>query len=85
MSAPRPPMRPSGDFVAYDQFIDNQLHTARRQVRTVDIAVSLTTLGAGTLGFFLLAALCDHWLLPGGLGTVGRWFALVVYLARVLA
>ena len=65
----------AGDFVAYDQFIDNQLHTARRQVRTVDIAVSLMTLGAGTLGFFLLAALCDHWLLPGGLGTLGRWLA----------
>jgi hypothetical protein len=75
----------SGAFVAYDQFIDDQLHTARRQVRTVDIAVSLTTLGAGTLGFFLLAVLCDHWLLPGGLGTVGRWLALAIYLAGALA
>ncbi len=74
----------SGAFVAYDQFIDDQLHTARRQVRTVDIAVSLTTLGAGTLGFFLLAVLCDHWLFSGGLGTLGRWLALLVYLAGVL-
>ncbi|HEX4144037.1 MAG TPA: hypothetical protein VHY91_10925 [Pirellulales bacterium] len=75
----------AGDFVAYDQFIDSQLHTARRQVRTVDIAVSLTTLAAGTLGFFLLAALCDHWLFSGGLGTAGRWLALTVYLASALA
>ena len=75
----------SGEFVAYDKFIDDQLHTARRQVRTVDIAVSLMTLGAGTLGFFLLAVLCDHWLLAGGLGTVGRWLALVVYLIGAAA
>ena len=81
----RPRPETSGDFVAYDRFIDDQLQTARRQVRTVDIAVSLTTLGAGTLGFFLLAVLCDHWLLPWGLGLVGRWLALAVYLAGALA
>ena len=42
------------------------------------------TLGAGTLGFFLLAVLCDHWLVSGGLGTVGRWLALVIYLTGAL-
>jgi collagen type III alpha len=75
----------SAELVAYDRYIDSQLQTARRQVRSVDIAVSLVTLGAGTLGFFLLVAVFDHWILPGGLGGVGRWLALGVYLAAALA
>ncbi|HTU24563.1 MAG TPA: hypothetical protein VMF30_04150, partial [Pirellulales bacterium] len=81
----RHPAEGTGELVAYDQFIDNQLHAARRQVRTVDIAASLMTLFAGTLAFFLLGVLCDHWLVPGGIGRVGRWLALVVYLAAALA
>ena len=75
----------SGDFVAYDRFIDNQLHTARRQVRTVDIAVGLMTLGAGTLGFFCwrrsaIIGCCPAASAPRADGW--RW---LVYLAGALA
>ena len=73
--AQAPAAAPAGELMAYDEYIDTQLHTARRQVRTVDIAVGLTTLAAGTLGYFILAAVVDHWVLPGGLPALGRWLA----------
>lgn len=71
----------SGKFVEYDRFIDSTLRKTRQQVRNVDIAGGVMLLGAGTLVFFLLVALVDHWVVPGGLGVAMRWTALGVYLA----
>ena len=70
----------SGKFVEYDRFIDNTLRKTRQQVRNVDIASSVMLLGAGTLAYFLLVALVDHWVVSGGLGTVARYSLLGLYL-----
>ncbi len=65
------------------QFIDGQLRRTRRQVRLVDLATSGMALVAGVLGYFLLLAVLDHWFLD--LGPAGRWMALLVLIAGVLA
>src|SRR6185436_845969 len=44
-------------------------------------ASELMVLAAGTLAFFFLAALFDHWVVPGGLGTIGRSIFFALYLA----
>ncbi len=71
----------SGKFVEYDRFIDSTLRKTRTQVRNVDIAAGVMLLAAGTLAFFLLMALLDHWVVPGGLGPVTRWLALILFVA----
>jgi hypothetical protein len=75
-SLPSPPpgkASDSGRFVEYDRFIEEQLSKTRSHVRGVDIVGGLMTLVAGALAFFLVAAVADHWLIPGGLGFWGRW------------
>lgn len=71
----------NGKLVGYDDFIENQLRKTRSHVRGVDFAVSLMALVAGTMAYFLLAALVDHWLITGGLGFWGRFSLGAVYLA----
>lgn len=61
-----------GRFVEYDRYIDQQLGWTRNQVRSIDAVSGLMTLAAASLGFFLVAAILDHWLIPGGLGFWGR-------------
>ncbi len=41
------------------------------------------TLAAGTLGYFFVAGLVDHWVVPGGLGFWGRLVTLLVFLILV--
>ena len=69
-----------GHWVEYDQFVDQQIRKTRGQVKGTELAVALMTLVAGTLGYFLLAALADHWLFAHGFGFWGRLLALLVYL-----
>ncbi len=64
-----------------DRFIEARLLEARRHVKAVDVATALVTLAIGVLAYLLTTALIDHWLVTGGLGTVGRmlmWLGLVV-------
>ncbi len=75
----------SGKFIEYDRFIDTTLRKTRRQVRNVDIAGSLLLLAAGTLAYFFLVALADHWVIPGGLGTTLRYSLLTIYLVGAAA
>ena len=70
-----------GHWVEYDQFVDQQIRKTRSQVKGTELAVALMTLATGTLGYFLLAALADHWLFAHGFGFWGRFTALMVYLA----
>src|SRR6266404_2240834 len=72
---------PSGEIVGYGRFIEMQLRKTRSQVRAVDIAGELMILAAGTLAYFFAVALVDHWIIPGGLGFLGRLLFLAVYLA----
>lgn len=73
-----------GQVVDYEQFIDNQLRKTRSHVRGVDVAGSLMTLAAGTLAYFFLAGIVDHWIISGGLGFAGRLIFLAIYAAAAL-
>ncbi len=68
-------------FVEYEAFIEAQLRKTRSHVRGVDIAAATMVLLAGTVGYFFVAVLIDHWLVSGGLGFWGRAILLVLYLA----
>ena len=70
-------------LIEYEEFIETQLRKTRSQVRSVDIAGHLMTLAAGSLVYFLLAALVDHWLVAGGLGFWSRLTLCGIYLVAV--
>jgi len=65
--------RSVGRKIEYQTYIDGELRKTRSRVKWVDIGASLTLLAAGILGYFLVAALIDHWLFERGLGFVGRF------------
>lgn len=76
--APKPSgARRTGRVVEYQQYIETQLGRTRRRVQWVDLWTSLTTLAVGFTAYLLLAAVIDHWIAPGGLGTASRWLLLV--------
>ena len=74
----REPQRPEpANGAEYESFIEDRLLYTRRQVKLVDVASALMLLVAGTLGWLLMAALLDHWIVPGGLGF---WSRLLMFL-----
>ena len=62
-----------------ESYIDEQLRKTRAHVKAVDVASGLMTLAAGSLACWLVAAILDHWILPGGLGYWGRLLCFVLY------
>ena len=67
----KPPAR--GDkLVGYDEYIDTQIRHTRRMVKSVDIATALVVLATGVLVYLLVVAAAEHWLVPGGFGTLER-------------
>jgi collagen type III alpha len=75
--APRPPAPPlspalSQALVDSEGYIDDHIRRTRRSLKLVDAAAGILTLAVGLLGFLLVAGLVDHWIIPGGLGPVGR-------------
>jgi hypothetical protein len=79
----QPPADPRGAArsAATDQeFIDRQIARTRRALKLVDLSSGLLTMVVGLLAFVLVAAVLDHWVVPGGLGVAGRsgLFALLV-------
>ena len=70
------PGRAHGDLVAYDEYIDAQLHTARRQVRNRRYSNRLTTLGGRDARSFHSGGGRRPSGDAGGLGPAGRWLAL---------
>ena len=63
-----------------ERFIERQLRRTRRQVRSVELTSRFMLLAATAVVFFLVAAVFDHWLIPGGLSVYGRLAFLVVFL-----
>lgn len=61
--------------------IDRRLRETRRQLAGVEVADGLITLAAGTLVYLLVAALVDHWLVPGGVGFFGRFVLFLILVA----
>ncbi|MGC4003233.1 MAG: hypothetical protein QM811_08900 [Pirellulales bacterium] len=67
--------------------IESQLRRARAQVKGVELAQRTLGLVVGVLGFLLLAALIDHWVVSDGLPMWGRlilWSAMVAGAAYYL-
>ncbi len=79
-AAPRPN---AGELVDYEQFIETQLHQTRRQVRGIDIWVALFTLVAWVIAYILAVVVVDHWLVAGGLGSIGRTLCFLGLVAGV--
>ena len=65
------------ELVEYERFIDRELSKTARQVRGIDIMSGLMGWLAVALVYLMLAAAADHWLFAGGLGSGGRWLALL--------
>jgi hypothetical protein len=66
-----------------ERYIERQLRRTRRQVRGVELASRLMLLAAAAVAFFLLAAVVDHWIVPGGLSIYGRLAAVILWRGRL--
>jgi hypothetical protein len=66
-----------------ERYIERQLRRTRRQVRSVELTSRLMLLAAAAVAFFLIAAVFDHWLVPGGLSVYGRLAFLAAFLLGV--
>ncbi len=75
---------PNGKLIEYEAFIESQLTKTRSHVWSVELVGDLMVLAAGTLGYFFLAGIVDHWVIPGGLGFWGRLLFLLGYVAVAL-
>ncbi len=66
-------------FAECDRYIEARIRRTRRHVKAVDLLGALITLAAGGLSYLLLAALFDHWIIWGGMGSATRlaWFVLL--------
>ena len=72
---------PEAKLVGYDEYIDTQIRHTRRMVKVVDLATALAVLATGALGYLLIAAVVENWLVPGGFGTLERSLLLAVMVA----
>jgi len=61
-------------LVAYEKFIEQQIQKTSGAVKAVDVAGGLMLLCAAVLGYLLLTAMIDHWLVPGGMNIYARGF-----------
>ncbi|HEV3005069.1 MAG TPA: hypothetical protein VGX78_11440 [Pirellulales bacterium] len=84
-AAPLVPGADDGQVVAYDRYIETQLLRTRRHVKSVDLAGAIMRLVVGSLVYLLLAAVVDQWLVPGGLGFVGRLVTLLLFLTGLVS
>lgn len=55
-----------------EHYIDEQISRTRRALKLVDFAAGVITLAIGLIAFLLVAAILDHWVVPGGLNGAGR-------------
>ena len=84
LSSRQPPRR-SDDvkLVRYNDFIDAKIQSTRRTVKLVDLATSLVGLAAGVLAYLLVAAVAEHWVVPGGFNVAARMVLYAVLISGV--
>jgi len=70
-------------LVRYDEYIEKQIQSTRRLVKLVDILTALLGITTGALAFLLLAAVADHWLVPGGFSITARALLFAVLVGSV--
>jgi collagen type III alpha len=63
------------------QLVDDHIRRTRRSLKIVDLLSGIITLTIGLLLYLLMAALLEHWLIPGGWSTTARTILLLVMLA----
>lgn len=68
------------DFAESERLIDRQLRRVARRVKWADIVARCCALFSVVTVLLLVAIVCDHWLFPNGLPSVGR----VAILAAIL-
>lgn len=87
-AAPGPAVPADGAAaVDYAEFVDRQLRWTRGRLRWVELTAGVVLVLAAVGTYLLAMAVLDHWIVPGGLGYLGRtlaWVGLVV-LAGALA
>ncbi len=77
------PRKSDSKVVGYDDYIDSKIQSTRRAVKLVDLATSLVTLAAGVLAYLLVAAVVEHWLVPGGFGVAARMVLFATLVAGI--
>ncbi len=70
IAPPKPPAKAPRQ--AHAEVIDKRIRQTRRQLKINDFATASIALLAGVLGYLLVCAVADHWLVPGGLGFRSR-------------
>ncbi len=60
-------------LVQYDEYIDTQIRSTRRMVKVVEFSTALVLIATGALAFLLVAAVVEHWLMPGGFSMLERF------------
>ncbi|MGV3606695.1 MAG: hypothetical protein ACO1RA_09805 [Planctomycetaceae bacterium] len=68
---------PASDVVnpTVSGIVHRQLDRTKLFVKLIDLGVLVAWAGAGLLGYFLMLAVVDHWVVS--LGTAGRWLSLL--------
>lgn len=79
-----PPKPPNPVLIDSEGYIDQQISRTRRSLKLLDLAAGVMTLMIGLLGFILVGAVIDQWIVPGGLGPIGRTLLFSVMLLGVL-
>lgn len=71
-AATKPRKKTDAHYVEYNTYIEQQVEKTRRAVRLVDLTQAMLVMAIGLVALLLTATVLEHWILPGGLGTLGR-------------
>ena len=63
----------SSGYVEFDEYVDFQLEKTRNSIKWTDIVTAVAVVAAFVVGYLLLFAVADHWLIPGGFGHTARF------------
>ncbi len=78
-----PAAKRTGDYVAYDEFIERHLASTGRHVKVTDTARAWIAFAIFALAYFFAVAVVDAWLVSGGLGSTGRWIVAGLFLVAM--
>jgi collagen type III alpha len=59
-------------YVDFDEYIDIQLRKTSSTIKTTDVMTAVVGVLTLITLYLLLFVICDHWLVPGGIGPVAR-------------
>ena len=80
----RPPEPTPLDAPPSEQrYVDEQIRRTRRALKLVDLTAGMLTLVVGVLLYLLMAAVLEHWVVPGGWSPTARATLLIVLLGGV--